>query len=427
MTILLENTYGYIKEDKVFVKAFREFPDREIGVVKETPEKSLQYFINRFEMVEEKVDTLISNVNEAINKGSYLMKLLHMKEYVINYNAIGDFNLLLQKLEFLESELNKLIENNRLRNLQHKIDIVEKAKELSNSTDWKETTYQFKELQTKWIKIGRVSHEKEEEINQDFDRYVKGFFARRDHFYETKRLVFEDRYKQYIDIIQRAERFLNEEDSESVSNQFNDLHQEWKTVGQIQRDKQAELWEKFKDKSDLFYKKLNFQNKKKKTIKSLSVRDKLNMKKMLCDKAEKLLNVDLISAINKAKELQKDWKKIGWLNLNEEKELESKFWLTCDYLFELNYLEGLLVKKVRNWEQLTEIEKEKKRKGMLHELIKRDQEQLAVYEENVGKFTISEQKSDLNKVLKSKFQNQKRKLAAKKIILQSLETKSATA
>ena len=46
--------YGYIKDGKVFLKGYLDHEDREIGVVREDDEASLQYFIDRFTRVKEK-------------------------------------------------------------------------------------------------------------------------------------------------------------------------------------------------------------------------------------------------------------------------------------------------------------------------------------------------------------------------------------
>ena len=68
------NVHGYIKGDKVFRNAFLDQPDLEIGVVRESPEKSLEYFENRFENLESKIAKLEDDIGEASNKGSFLMK-----------------------------------------------------------------------------------------------------------------------------------------------------------------------------------------------------------------------------------------------------------------------------------------------------------------------------------------------------------------
>ena len=67
--------YGYCKDGKVFLKGYLDYADRQIGVVRNTEEEALQYFVNRFSIAGNKVELLFSQVEEAQNKGSYLTKL----------------------------------------------------------------------------------------------------------------------------------------------------------------------------------------------------------------------------------------------------------------------------------------------------------------------------------------------------------------
>ncbi|MFT5916961.1 MAG: hypothetical protein ACI81T_003474, partial [Bacteroidia bacterium] len=68
--------YGYIKDEKVYLKAYLDQEYREIGVVRDGDEVSLQYFVDRFETISKKLDEVAENIQTSDNKGSYLMKLL---------------------------------------------------------------------------------------------------------------------------------------------------------------------------------------------------------------------------------------------------------------------------------------------------------------------------------------------------------------
>lgn len=70
----VEDTYGYTKEGKVYLRGYGEYPDREIGYVRNTEEEALSYFRNRFQLAQQKVIQLHQDVQEAQNKGSYLTK-----------------------------------------------------------------------------------------------------------------------------------------------------------------------------------------------------------------------------------------------------------------------------------------------------------------------------------------------------------------
>ena len=85
----MKHSFGYIKDGKVFLKGFLGRPDRVIGEVKGNEASTILYFETRFTQLEEKVASLKAAIEENQNKGSFLMKLIHLKEslYTIsNYN-----------------------------------------------------------------------------------------------------------------------------------------------------------------------------------------------------------------------------------------------------------------------------------------------------------------------------------------------------
>ena len=46
--IKLENEFGYTQDQKVFIKGYSTYPDRQIGEVRNTDQEALDYFVNRF-------------------------------------------------------------------------------------------------------------------------------------------------------------------------------------------------------------------------------------------------------------------------------------------------------------------------------------------------------------------------------------------
>ncbi|WP_332911376.1 hypothetical protein [Algoriphagus boritolerans] len=87
----MEHPFGYIKDGKVYLKGFLGRSDREIGEVKENEASTLSYFEARFEQIKDKVTKLKSDIEENQNKGSFLMKLIHLRDSLFETDALGDF------------------------------------------------------------------------------------------------------------------------------------------------------------------------------------------------------------------------------------------------------------------------------------------------------------------------------------------------
>jgi len=132
----MEHPYGYIKDNKVFLKGFLGKPDREIGEVKEDEPSTIAYFEDRFAQIQEKVEKLKKDIEENQNKGSFLMKLIHLRDSLYESDALGDFVPMIEELNGLEEYLNEIIQANRAKNLEIKKGLIQEAEALKDDTDW---------------------------------------------------------------------------------------------------------------------------------------------------------------------------------------------------------------------------------------------------------------------------------------------------
>ncbi|PIQ47477.1 MAG: hypothetical protein COW03_14975, partial [Cytophagales bacterium CG12_big_fil_rev_8_21_14_0_65_40_12] len=144
-----EQQHGFIKDGKVFRNAFLDFGQREIGELKDSEESTLFFFSERFNLAQAKVDQVEEKINATENKGSYLMKVLHLKETLHEFDAIGDFKKLYKKLDLLEEQLTGFINQNRAKNLEIKTALQAELDVVAKSVEWKSATAEVKEIQRK--------------------------------------------------------------------------------------------------------------------------------------------------------------------------------------------------------------------------------------------------------------------------------------
>jgi len=184
-----DNNYGYVKDDKVYRNAFLDQPDMEIGVVRESTEKSIEYFENRFRNLELKISKLEDDISKASNRGSFLMKLLHLKEKLLKYNGLGDFEALISKMEKVKEELEVSISENRTRNLDLKKAFMKELKALMKCPDEKllEVTEQIIENKNKWVRTGSVDEKKQKALEEKYESMLDEFFDRKKKFVTEQR------------------------------------------------------------------------------------------------------------------------------------------------------------------------------------------------------------------------------------------------
>ncbi|WP_250630418.1 DUF349 domain-containing protein [Rhodoflexus caldus] len=358
-------TFGYTKDGKVFLKGYFDFPDREIGLVKESEEASLQYFIKRFELAESKVAELAEAIQNTTNKGSYLMKLVHMRTYLAEFNGLGDFPSLFRKLDELEAEIRSYIHENRIKNHEIKTNLLKEAEVLSQGTNWNVFTKKFKELKLRWIKTGSTFENEEESFNKAFDNYYNTFFERKNQFFEQRKALLESRRIRYEEILAEMAR-INAEMPENAQQEITRLQKQWKVVGKINARFFKELTKKMHAEVKIF-------NEKLKRLQERINANPIERKKELCEKVEGMLRTDEPLQIALVKSIQAEWKRLGKLKHPMDKDYNTRFKIACNEIFETFFLDQTAKTKYEHFSEKTRFEQLKIKIRLLKDSIKEDE------------------------------------------------------
>ncbi len=402
---------AFIEESKVILKAQGDFPERVIGEVKDSETESIQFFENKFTLLTNKVNEVQRQIEEEDNKGSFLMKIINLKDSLSTYDGIGDFLELKERLEMLEKQLEDYISQNRKRNFEVKSTLIEEAKSYAANPNWKEATEQLKELRQRWIRVGAVDDTKKEETEQSFQAIYDEFYDRKKAFHEAKQEMMASRVAQYEQLIEKAKKLKEtEKDQEKFSTNSNQLVEEWKALDNIPKEDYSRLLTTFKKLTQLHAR----NDRKSSKISSNQNENGIEQKKELLKQLELAKELPIDEAVAKAKEIQKSWKDLG--KVSAGKKGNEDFFFLNDYIFEKHFLESLYKKKVRP--QLDAKEALKFKMNLLRDLLSRDQKELLIFEENLEKFNLGADK--LDKLVGFKHEKQKRKVAVKQQILNEL-------
>ncbi len=419
--------YGYVEGNQVWLKPFMHYPARQVGDVKEVPEESLLYFANRFENFRQKVDELLEKIETSENKGSFLMKVLHLKDQIEKYDAIGDFEALHVRLSAAEEEIKEAIAKNRDKNLSTKITLIQEAESLQNSIDWPETTEQLKELRQNWIKTGPVDKTLTEELEERFKAAVEVFFTRKKEFFQDKKDMLSRITDKYQALIAASEAVKNSEEWEETSKKLKDLQTQWKEIGgNLPRKVSNDLWNNFRAANNHFFERLKKHISSQKTeSKEKYLEDNLAKKKSLVAQADALLNEPVQIAVSKAKELQAAWKKVGPVTQEESDTVWENFLVACDKIFELSSLEHFMRKRVLPEGKDGPQEQLHARINALKDFIKYDTQELDVLETNQGRLSPTPSNETFRNMLDGKIKNFNRKIRTKTQLIELLKARTA--
>lgn len=415
----MEHPYGYIKDNKVYLRKFLNQPDRVIGEVKEDEASTIKYFEDRFSTLKEKIGQLKRDIEENQNKGSFLMKLIHLKDSLLEYDALGDFVPLIDDLEQQQVYLEDIIKKNREKNLEIKRGLILEAEALKNSTEWKETAEEFKNLKMRWIKTGPVEKEFEEEIEELFNKAIDKFFDNRKNFFEDMAVQAEVNIKIYERLVLEARAAFDNPDAKRAFEISKRIQKEWKAAGRVPAEKRQPLWDEFSKLNNRIFSRFRRTMETGPQMKPWEL-----MKKMesMTDEMKKLAYAETNpDGVSSAKRLQAEWKKLPQRKPKEANLIMRSFTFFSEIVFEKLFLERLAFSKYEDFNQRDRVEQKKVKSAILRDLIHRDESELATVKDNAENFRTNEE--DFEVMMRRKIGTFKRKIDVKTFILKELSNK----
>jgi disulfide oxidoreductase YuzD len=170
---------------------------------------------------------------------------------------------------------------------------------------------------------------KEDEDTQEFYR-LYGEMQKRRHEYKSKQEQNrEQNFQRKNEILDLIRKLL--ENPESSLDELKKLQKEWKEVGPVQPQLNRNLWASYNALLDLFYdqRSIHFE------LVELDRKKNLALKLVLCEKAEKLVEYEIINqAIKELNELHEEFKHVGPVPKEEREALWLRFKAASDRVYD---------------------------------------------------------------------------------------------
>lgn len=412
--------FGFNQNGKIYLSGQAGFPDREIGIVKNDDEEaSVAYFVDKYNVFQQKIDDLEKQVSESENKGSFLMKLLHLKKLTRIHNGLGDYTAIFKRLEELEKVVRAEILENQERNTAIKRDLLDDLNEAVKIPDWQVASSKLKDIKRLWKETGNAKEELRNKMEMEFEVKFNFFFERKKVVEQNQREQNERRAQKYESIIDELKSLINSKDPRARI-RMRDLQSKFLEVGSIPKKHFAKYQKEF----DFIISKLT---NKSKTI----LPPRRTAPKMLTDEEMERnyqKKLDLIRQVNelkqdpsipKASRLREMWKAMGPVPRDKSTEISLEFYDGISFVYEVNYLDKVCKELYDDWDDFsikkqTEIKIEK-----LNELKSVDERELEGVMDNKWNLTTSE--GSISKKINEKLVIQKRKIRVKTQIMDILE------
>ncbi|MFZ1835829.1 MAG: DUF349 domain-containing protein [Segatella copri] len=181
----------------------------------------------------------------------------------MNVKIFERFRIANDKFFNKKAEFFKGLKDTYSANLEKKQQLVNKAKELADSTDWKKTGDKFIALQKEWKKVGTVPHKQGELLWKEFlDTCNKFFEARNKQNAGSRSEEHANLDKKRNIIAQLKELVVAEISDNDFQKKLKDLAKQYSAIGHVPFKEKDKVYKEYHEAIDAAYKKLHATNAK---------------------------------------------------------------------------------------------------------------------------------------------------------------------
>ena len=243
----------------------------------------------------------------------------------------------MQTIRERRAAIQEALEKQKQDNLKRKLEILERIQQLASTPEEANKNFdEFKALQNEWKEKKAVPAERATELWKNYQLYVEQFYDLLKLGHELRDYDFKKNLEIKSRLIEQAEALADNPDVLQAFNQLQTLHQEWKETGPVAKEIREEVWAKFKEASTVINKKHQAY------FEGIKAREEENLAKKtaLCEQLEAFETdglktfADWDAITQKIKELQAEWKTIGFAPQKMNTTIFERFRQGCDAFFE---------------------------------------------------------------------------------------------
>ena len=259
------------------------------------------------------------------------------EEFIAQPSGVEEeFKSLMAAIKEKRSALAAEIEKQKEENLQVKLSIIEELKELVESPDDANKSYnEFKKLQQQWNEVKLVPQAKVNELWKNYQLHVEKFYDILKLNNEFREYDFKKNLEIKTHLCEAAEKLADEQDVVSAFHQLQKLHQEFRDTGPVAKELRDEIWNRFKAASTA----VNRRHQQHFEALKETEQHNLDQKTVICEIVE-AIEFDQLKTFaaweTKTQEviaLQNKWKTIGFAPQKMNVKIFERFRKACDEFF----------------------------------------------------------------------------------------------
>jgi len=305
------------------------------------------------------------------------------------------------------------------KNYEAKLALIEQVKEFvgkefNSIKEWNKGTDAINNLFKTWKTIGRVPKVHNDEVWDTFKSHINEFYERKRKYFAEIKEQQVNNYNLKLALCAEAEAIKDSTDWKKATNELIKLQKQWKEIGPVPRRNSDKIWKRFRSACDEFF------NNKSAHFKGRKDEEKENL-------AKKMQIVEDINAfeagkdrkknIESLKEFQRAWVEIGHVPFDKKDKLHDKYRQAVD-----NLIDKMDIKKsdlnAEDFKERMEMMKNapdservmSKEMNFLRGKIRQIHEEVTLWENNIGFFSISNKSSKLKDDFQKKIDKAKKEI-----------------
>jgi len=238
------------------------------------------------------------------------------------------------KLVVRTSELREAEDWQRFQNVPKAEALIATAKEWAAEEPSPGLGNRLRELQALWKEVGPMPQRRSKELWEEFKKLCDEIYDKVKGFRAVETEKFADVAKAKEALIAEAEQLADADVSPQTANALKALQARWKESGHLPRKQGDDLWKRFRAACDKFF------ARRKPLLDAEAAEQGANLakKQALIERAQKLVasapgEGGWGKAIGQIKDLQREWKEIGYVPRRDADAVYKAFRAACDALF----------------------------------------------------------------------------------------------
>ena len=318
----------------------------------------VQSITGKVRILREAFYELVKNETES-KLQQYLEEGGLKEDFEMRKDAVAEkFESLISQFNKKRSELKVQKERQVIENTATKKLIIEELKDLMKSEENISKAYQkFQALQSKWRSVGAVAPAEANNLWQNYQFCVSQFFDVMKISKELRELDMKKNLELKTELCEKAEKLSNENSIKKAVDELKILQDKWREVGNVAKEANEPIWERFKAAADKVY------ERNKENIAKVKIKQEENLKAKieLCNQLDEILTVTYTSfnqwqqANDKINAVWLAWQKIGFTPKEDNNATWNRFKQTRQKFYNLKdaYFNGLKDEQNKNLELKT--------------------------------------------------------------------------